>query len=405
MSEHNVIGPSSHYRYRNCPGSVNQSEGLRPSESSEYALEGSAAHALGEYCLTQGGDPYEYVGASFPKYPAVEIDEEMARFITAYIEVVKSYADKNSILLVEERMSLSLSPDIKRKLFGTGDAVAWKPDVSTVVVIDLKYGAGVGVDAEGNLQLLDYGVMALERFPEAENFILVIFQPRTPFGEPKKVMRISQEDLIKYRETELIPDIRATEDPNASLKRGDWCRWCPAGQAGKCPKLKLDMEEAVNGGQNGITVQENIIFKSASEMTEQELARAVNLGELFLSWHYANKKEEEARVLSGRSVPGRKLVRARADRRYKKDTNEIDVMTALESADIFVPRKLKSFTTLEKEFPKKKDVIATFLEKLEGRLIVVNEDDKRPAVNVLCNVIAELGLSEEDLGQPEINLN
>ncbi|MCH8328897.1 MAG: DUF2800 domain-containing protein, partial [Nanoarchaeota archaeon] len=42
---HSKIGASSMYRWSNCPGSVKLSEGMT-SESSIYAIEGTAAHEV-----------------------------------------------------------------------------------------------------------------------------------------------------------------------------------------------------------------------------------------------------------------------------------------------------------------------------------------------------------------------
>lgn len=395
---HSPIGPSSHSGYQKCPGRVREAAKAPTPPSSVYADEGSAAHALSEYCIKSDRDPYDFVRARFSQYPAIEISAEMALHVSAYIELVKEWSEDYELeTIVEARLKASFTKGWKNELFGTADCLIWNPKDKKLTVLDLKYGAGVEVDGGNNLQLRDYGVMALERYPEAETIRMAIYQPRSPFGSPLKEETLTREDLLKYRDEVLIPDIKATEDPNAPLIPGEHCKksWCPAYIANTCPAISKQVEKMFNDGNGGITVKENVTLLAPATLTDEEISNGNEFIEALDAWVSSFKKERDKRVLEGRKIRGLKVVRGKTNRRYKPGVSPIDLMTALGSSDIFKPRELESFTTLEKKFSKKKDIIAEFLELPEGRLQVVSEDDPREPIKTSLSIMEEFGLLEE----------
>jgi hypothetical protein len=60
-SAHAVRNASGAKRWMNCPGSINMERG-RPNNSSDAARLGTAAHALGEACLLDGSEAWEWLG-------------------------------------------------------------------------------------------------------------------------------------------------------------------------------------------------------------------------------------------------------------------------------------------------------------------------------------------------------
>lgn len=60
-SAHAVRNASGAKRWMNCPGSINMEHG-RPNNSSDAARLGTAAHALGEACLLDGSEAWEWLG-------------------------------------------------------------------------------------------------------------------------------------------------------------------------------------------------------------------------------------------------------------------------------------------------------------------------------------------------------
>ena len=73
---------------------------------------------------------------------------------------MRALLEPRDTLLVEHRVDLTpLRPPVP--MFGTADAIVIKPKRRQLHVIDLKYGAGVLVEAENNPQTRYYGLGAL----------------------------------------------------------------------------------------------------------------------------------------------------------------------------------------------------------------------------------------------------
>src|SRR5690606_39589774 len=109
-------------------------------------------------------------------------DVEMESAITDYVEIVEERflaaksRSKDAIVLLEERLDFSyLIPEG----FGTGDVVIISEGI--LEIIDLKYGKGVPVSAEGNPQMRLYALGALDGFGwmyDIREVRMTIVQPR-----------------------------------------------------------------------------------------------------------------------------------------------------------------------------------------------------------------------------------
>lgn len=120
-------------------------------------------------------------------------------------------------------------------LFGTCDAVAYRMKDRLLRVVDYKHGSGHYVEVEGNEQLQYYALGALLTIPglKVDWVELVIVQPRCPRKDGViHNWKIPMTDMIDFAMS-LLQKARATEDPNAPLKEGSWCWFCPA--VGFCP--------------------------------------------------------------------------------------------------------------------------------------------------------------------------
>ena len=153
---HAQLSPSSAERWFTCPGSVVLSEGM-PSRTSAHAEEGTLAHSIAEAALR---------GEIVPQ-------SEMLTNLLPYIEHVQDHCGPDCELFIEKRVSVT------PQTWGTADAIVWNPNTETLHVVDLKYGAGVGVEVRGNLQLKIYGLGALLSLPFRPKIVNVgIAQPR-----------------------------------------------------------------------------------------------------------------------------------------------------------------------------------------------------------------------------------
>lgn len=153
-SAHAVRNASGAKRWMNCPGSIRMSVG-RPNGSSEAARQGTAAHGLGEHCLTHGLDAYDLYGGVVyldareqaevygPGSPqskgqvqpepggcAFVVDSDMADAVQVYLDAVREEVERlgpHAELQVERRFDLSwlvgydYDEDAERVALAVGD--------------------------------------------------------------------------------------------------------------------------------------------------------------------------------------------------------------------------------------------------------------------------------------------
>lgn len=172
MSAHSRIGASSMSRWSKCPASVRLSKDM-PNTSSAYAEEGTRAHELAEYVLTN------------KRWPINVESDEMLDAVQVYVDFIDTgicYSNKDGFqsrptwMKVEEKFHLKeLHPD----LFGTSDCTLYFEEEKLLMVIDYKHGQGLAVEAENNPQLMYYALGALMKTKAACSHVeMVIVQPR-----------------------------------------------------------------------------------------------------------------------------------------------------------------------------------------------------------------------------------
>ncbi|MBF0339867.1 MAG: DUF2800 domain-containing protein, partial [Magnetococcales bacterium] len=146
MSEsvHSHVGASSAYRWMVCSGSVRLCKN-QPKTSSRYAFEGVAAHQLAELCLRRGDDASAFLGKSMTiEGHEFDVGEEMAEGVQVYLDVVRADLQPGDVMAIEERFDLN---HFYPGMFGTNDCSIYRPSSGLLIVYDLKYGAGVAVQA------------------------------------------------------------------------------------------------------------------------------------------------------------------------------------------------------------------------------------------------------------------
>ena len=365
--KHARLSASASDRWIHCPASVHLSEeyGPKEEETSIYAEEGTRAHALAEYklksrLLKQRG-----------KKPACD-DAEMDEATDYYCEAVKEIlegAGEGARLLVEQQYSLE--PYIPEG-FGTSDAVVIADD--TMHVIDLKYGQGVMVNAEGNSQLRSYALGTLTLFDglyEVETVITHIIQPRLKHSSSET---ISVADLTAWGENVLKPAAEKAWNNSDEANPGDWCRFCPFRAI--CRAREVHSVETAR--------QEFSAATEAGALTLDELGRAMEAAEKLKAWLDDAKTYALEKAMSGQKIPGWKVVEGRSVRKY---SDELAVMQRLEEAGypraITTETRVLGISAMEKAVGKKKltEICGDLIIKPQGKPTLVPESDKRPAMN------------------------
>jgi hypothetical protein len=308
---HSVIGASSMHRWATCPGSVRLSADM-PNTSSKYAEEGTLAHEYAAETLE-----FYFFGKCTPKRE--EVTEEMKEAVFVYIDAFSASAmiDEKSHhkVFIEERFDLS---ELYPNLYGTSDGIIYKKDSKVLEVWDYKHGQGIAVEVEGNEQLMYYALGALmkTKVPCAE-VEMVICQPRAfhPDG-PIRKWKVPVTTILDFA-ADLVDAAKKTEDPNAILVSGEWCRFCPA--APICPLLHATALESAKRD-----------FSPVLPYDPAELARALSVIPAVEAWAKSVKEFAQAEAERGVVLPGYKLVPKRASRHWKHEEGDIETALLLE---------------------------------------------------------------------------
>ncbi len=496
MGAHATRNASGSKRWMNCAGSINAEKGL-PSNSSDAARLGTAAHALGEVCLLDGSDAWEWIGGYVRLDPheyatvyrpplalqdgddlcdstgdrtvivpvhATEdglppsghedfpIDADMTDAVQVYLDAVRDEVERlgeHAELQVEKRFDLSwlvgydydelaeqealrdgdfyISPSgIRRNddgelvhadgkpshgpMFGTNDAsVVLLFD--HVTVFDYKHGQGVVVEVEDNEQELYYALGCAKELAWAfDTLDLVIVQPRARHADGKVRRWSTNKDyLLQFQERLRLAAI-ATEEPDAPLAAGEWCKFCK--RAATCAELR---ESAfVQAGLDfGDGFEEPIVLLTGPEDSDADLElrmRAIPLLDSFIKAVQTEALRRLRETPGGQACYG-KLVRKKSNRAFRPDlVEEVDgeerpVVIFDKLVEAGIPREMlyeepkpKSPSKIEAIRPPElmarlkaekvkapaayiKAIVAEYTYKPEGGITVVPLSDPREAVD------------------------
>lgn len=371
---HATLSPSSSERWISCPASVQLiATSAPPEQVSAYALEGTVAHALGEIRASiafgyltekQGHDRIKSWRKKYRVDPQTE--SEMEHHISKYVTLLQERAElhPHTQVRLEQRLNTGIP-----SCWGTGDAILVSP--SHVEVVDLKYGRGVEVQAEGNTQLRLYGVGALDSYGdilgETDTVYMTIFQPRL---HHTLTAEMSADDLRAWRDR-IIPIAQSALDGTGEFGPSEQaCRWCPL--SGRC-KAQLEY----------VTARD---FATPPElMGPADLAEALAIAPAIKDWLAALEIAALSSAYSeGKTIPGYKVVMSGGRRVIDNLEGVAEVLTMVGyDYDQFSSRKLRGIGELEKLLGKERmsSLLSDFIRKTEGKPAIVPEADPRPSAS------------------------
>ncbi len=370
---HARLSSSSAHRWINCPGSVKLGEQF-PSSSSIYADEGTLAHEAAEQLITTGKVSAAHKKAIkkfYEDHPELGGSvEEMLRTLEPYVDFVKEeYNDQLKIdeatqLMTEQRVDLrAWIPES----FGTSDVVIIRK--GRLHIIDLKYGKGVPVFAEGNPQLRLYALGTLDMLDmlyEVDEVVMTIYQPRLDNVSTDK---FPAWDLYNWAEEVVKPAAVLAMSDNAPTAAGDWCQFCPARKICRTrAEHYTDMAD----------------YMKKMTLSNEEIATLLEKVDGLVKWAEDLKDGALARALEGEAFPGWKVVEGRSNRKYSGTEEEIVRQAEGAGFDqaLLYERKLLTITNMEKLMGKKTfaEVLGAYVEKPQGKPTLAPESDKRPAL-------------------------
>lgn len=366
---HSPLGASGASRWLACPPSFGLIQRTQPEDNeSEHAALGTAAHALADLCLSSGKDAWEYTGETIKGF-VVGLEDGMIEpdAVQVYLDFVRPLAEQSDVSASELRLGEKWKP---HPLYGgTADFVSVRQ--FAIEVVDYKHGAGLGVEAVGNVQLQYYAIGALKELashlPDDASVEMTIVQPRYA-GPPIKTWRQTVGELRAWSRDVMVPGMRTAEAGGGDYAPGEHCRFCPA--ILHCPKQQADFEALNQGPENLDDPQLDDLFPKIA--TVKMFMRAV-------------EARLQARLMEGATFSNVKLVAKRSAGRVWKD-GAIDLLAEQLGDDAYT-KKVLSPAEAEKLSKKWKDFVKeyAFLPESTGYNLA-SATDSQPAASPATDI-------------------
>ena len=380
-SAHATLGPSSASRWINCPASVQATAHL-PSESSVYAMEGTAAHGVAEECEKIGVKADHFLGYTVRvdrtdgKQDFI-CDQEMVDGVNAFLDYVD---DLPGISLCE--MTVKYDTWVNDG-FGTLDRA--KVDGTTAHIVDFKYGKGVEVSARDNTQLKIYAAGFWQEwgwaFEGIEDVVLHIVQPRIGHFDSYP---IPLAEIRAWMLETVAPAAKMTRMSRPPFKAGDWCRFCKL--RATCMVKASYVMEAVTGEIGELEDLDAAIDKDplvVGTLSNGQIARILpKLGSVE-AWCKALKAHATAEIAAGREVGDYKLVEGRSNRAWGADPAAVRAAVVAAGVDpevLYAPAELLSPAKAEAALGKNKSVLKPLIAKPKGKATLAPGSDPRQAL-------------------------
>lgn len=358
MGRHAILSASASHRWLVCTPSA-RLEAQFPDKGSPYAEEGTRAHALAEKTLRR----FLAKGDSRVVCDDGEMREAVQFYVDTCVEkiVAARNASPDAKILIEERLDFSA---FVPEGFGTGDMVIVSD--GGLEVVDLKYGKGVRVEAQGNSQMMLYALGALHEYGwlyNAGRVRMTIVQPRL---DNVSTSELSEDGLLFWGQKVKRIAEKAFEG-RGDFRPGGHCRFCKA--RATCRAYAEAMKAHIRED-----------LAPAPELDAAEIADILLHAKEVKNWLDGVEAYAMGKALSGTKWPGLKLVAGRSTRKIADEAAAAASLLSAGYSDIYKPQSLRTLTELEKLCGKKRfaELLGANLTKSEGKPALVPASDKRP---------------------------
>lgn len=376
--DHAILSPSSAKRWIHCTPSALLAEAAG-SKTSVYAEEGTIAHEIAEYALTQylNGTYDPIIDEALPikdehlKNPLFSID--MANYIRDYCDYVigEGYEmqkqDGACQMFLERKVDIT---DYAPDSFGSVDVTLVSD--KTIHIIDLKYGAGVKVTADHNEQMMLYALGALKAAASQNitNIRMTIAQVRLDHYD---TFEMSKGELLDWAEKVLKPAAKEAIQGKGKQIIGSWCGFCPVKAQCRAQRdaILADFDEK----------PEPLL------LSDEEIVDLIAKIDTYKSWIESVNKYVYDRAIQGYKWEGYKLVAGRSSRVIKDEAKIRQALLNEFLEDEVLNIKLKGIGDLEK-LVGKKVFSARFGDAIESRPCapkLVPESAKGVEYSPLCD--------------------
>jgi hypothetical protein len=354
MSAHSWLSPSKSATWLHCPAAPRIC-GNVPEETSEYAQEGTEAHAQAAAMLLGQPD-------TFPQHKEA---------VAPYVEMVQGLIGPDDTLLIEQEVTYD---EWVTDGYGTSDCIILHSN-GLLTNVDLKFGQGVKVYAKDNSQLRLYALGAIQGYQFTHNIDrvrMIISQPRLDHQDEEE---LSLDDLLAWGEW-VKERVHLILDPNVEAVPGDkQCRWCAARKMCRAR----------------ITQLVNII--GSEHITPADVAMLMPYVEQVKTWVRDLEEHALELLLAGTEVPGYKLVEGRSLRKFTADAASKLLDVGLTEEQIYV-QEMRTMSEIEKALGGKKKAVKVMEEitiKPQGKPTIVETSDPRPRIE--ADIVAQFPIS------------
>ena len=369
---HALLSASSVYRWGVCPPSARLCETM-PDKPSDYAKQGTEAHALCEYKLRKAlGEKVRDPAKKLTMYDSEmeEATETYAQFVMGLVGQYRTES-KDTVVSVEQRVDFS---DFVPEGFGTADTFIISGQ--TVCIVDFKYGKGIEVSADHNPQMMCYALGCIQMFDglyDIDSVTMVIFQPRLANISE---CTISKTELLAWANDTLIPAAKLAYAGEGEFCAGDHCRFCKA--KATCRK-RAEYNLALA----------KYDFEMPPTLEDTEIEAVLAKADTLTAWVSDIKEYALQQAIQGKKWTDWKLVEGRSNRKY---TDEATVAKTVKAAG-FEPyeQKLLGITAMTALLGKTKfeELLGEFIIKPQGKPTLVPMSDKRPVMNTAADDFKE----------------
>ncbi len=380
---HSSVGGSTAKRVLNCTASV-QLCAKWPNVESAYAAKGTCLHeAIDLIFQGKTKNDTDVIGLVFNGIEVTQedYDDAIAPALEMWDAIDKElggveYFNEKRVTFPDmpmpeyDELGDRTGKFIAGVAFGTVDIVGKARDRN--LLWDWKFGAGVGVEAEFNSQLLYYAYAAantpgtMEMFDREKPFELFICQPLVRDG-PTFTRWVTTWLQIEAFALELRRAVEKAFSDEAEFKLGPWCKFC--------------------NGQPGCDLYQNRVTEvgklSASEL-QANMEKWLPYADDMIAWGENIKKLAHSLMEQGTVIPGFKLVQKRPNRSWvdEEKVTRYFAKVGLPAADRFV-KKLISPAQAEKALKAASlpsELPAALVKKESSGTTLAKDSDPRPAV-------------------------
>lgn len=392
MTVHALLSPSAAHRWLHCTAAPLLEKEF-PDTESEYAAEGTLAHAVAELKLHKYTEPMSQRTFS-TRYNKLRKDPlwqpEMEGHTETYMDFIKQIYLRQPLapaVRIEDQVSLArYAPEC----FGTADCLILAGE--TLYVIDFKYGKGVPVSAEHNPQMLMYALGALEKYQLLYNFKdvqLAIVQPRL---NNISIWEIYVDDLTAWGADVVRPAAQLALSGKGEFKPGEHCRFCKAKL--QC-KARAEYYAAAKADKDA--------NPKPMLLSVEDIARLLPIAAELEAWAKDLKEYALKCCLDGLDVPGYKAVEGRGSRKFTDldAAFKILIENGTDEAMLYnkVPLTLAQAEKLVGVKPFN-ELLKDYIVKEPGKPALAKASDKREAITgkpKAADVFGKGGLFPENI--------